>query len=441
MIREITAQTLESIQNPAFREYASRYVHIYQDFMAQVESMGLEIAPEEDAQVYWTEIQRLKESGAILRNDCKSVVVNQISPACVACQTAAASVTYFISLKCHRNCFFCFNPNQENYEYYRENLVDVAAELTKLHQSGKTVRQLALTGGEPLLHKSETVRYFETARKLFPKAETRLYTSGDHIDRDILERLRNAGLDEIRFSIRIYDLEKGRQFTLERIALAKEFIPRVMVEMPVMPDALDEMKAILLQLDEIGIFGINLLELCFPFSQAEEFRRRGYQVKAHPFRVLYDYWYAGGLPIAGSEAVCLQLVDFALQAGLKMGVHYCSLENKHSGQVYQQNKDGRHAPWLYFSERDYFLKSAKVFGGDIAVVKKLFNAYSFDRYTLNTELGYLEFPIGKIKWLRKLNVEVGISTQIQEQRQGELLLRELKIDWTTPQLFDLEKDA
>jgi len=77
----------------------------------------------------------------------------------------------------------------------------------------------------------------------------------------------------------------------------------------------------------LGIFGINLLEFCFPWNNVDVYRQHGYKIKARPHRVLYNYWYAGGLPIAGSETVCLDLVDFALQQGLKFGVHYCSLEN------------------------------------------------------------------------------------------------------------------
>jgi hypothetical protein len=200
------------------------------------------------------------------------------------------------------------------------------------------------------------------------------------------------------------------------------------------------MKSILIRLDEAGIFGINLLELCFPMNNVEEFRQRGYRVKARPFRVLYNYWYAGGLPIAGSESVCLQLVDFALKAGLKMGVHYCSLENKHTGQVYRQNNGRSATPLLQFSEKDYFLKSAKVFGEDIDRVKNIFRKKGFDRYELYPERNYLEFPVKRIHLLKETDVEIAISTQIQEERNGEKVLRELRIDWTTPQQFDEKQD-
>jgi pyruvate formate-lyase activating enzyme-like uncharacterized protein len=108
-----------------------------------------------------------------------------------------------------------------------------------------------------------------------------------------------------------------------------------MVEIPVLPGTLDEMKAVLTELDRLEIFGINLLEFCFPYNNVGIFRQRGYKIKARPYRVLYNYVYGGGLSVAGSEDVCLDLVDCAMDAGLTLGVHYCSLENKHTGQIYQ----------------------------------------------------------------------------------------------------------
>lgn len=440
MILPVTAEIIDQIQNAEFRAYAEKYVRIEENFIQQVHATGIEIAEAEADRAYPQRAAALGALGADVRNDAKSLVVNRLSAGCAACQTSLGSVTFFLSLKCHRNCFFCFNPNQENYEYYRTHTIDLLPELYKLSAAGQPVHSLALTGGEPLLYKEEAVQFFKTARAYFPKADLRLYTCGDQVDEAILAQLKDAGLDEIRFSIRLYDLEKGRRFTLEKIALAREYIPRVMVEMPVMPDSLEAMQEILQTLDELGIFGINLLELCFPLNNVEEFRSRGYRVKARPFRVLYDYWYAGGLPISGSEMVCLDLLEYALQAGLKLGVHYCSLENKHTGQVYRQNKAAPAPAMTEFSERDYFLKSAKVFGADIALVQRIFDQKGFRQYELHADQGYFEFPVRRVNLLKKADVEVAISTNILEMRNGELVLRELSLARTTPQLFDYPKD-
>jgi TatA/E family protein of Tat protein translocase len=280
------------------------------------------------------------------------------------------SVTFFISLQCHRSCFYCFNPNQEDYDYFTEAVRDLPAELEALRASSRPVRYLALTGGEPLLHQPEALAFFRAAREKFPAAHLRLYTTGDHLTPELAAELRAAGLDEIRFSIRMHDLAHGHKTTFERIALAKGVIPSVMVEMPILPGSLATMKTVLLELDRLGVDSINLLELCYPRNRAEAFNQRGYAVRPHPFRVLYDYWYAGGLPIAGSESECLALLAFALENGLKLGVHYCSLENKHTGQIYQQNV-GQKLPATYaFSERDYFWKTVKVFEPDVHRVRR-----------------------------------------------------------------------
>ncbi|MBL8102172.1 MAG: radical SAM protein [Anaerolineales bacterium] len=440
MIADVTKSTLPEIKNPALREYANKYVRIYQDFMEQVKRMGLEVESEDTTALVNEKVEALRKKGAVVRNNDKSIYINQISPSCVACQTGTNSTTFFISLKCHRDCFYCFNPNQENYEYFRTHTRDVVKELDEIRTSKAALGHIALTGGEPLLHKEETYRFFEHAKEIYPNSHTRLYTSGDHIDRATLGELQESGLKEIRFSIRMHDLAKGQTHTYDRIALACEYIPNVMVEMPVLPDTLEEMKDVLLRLEELGIFGINLLEFCFPLNNVEIYREKGHKVKARPFRVLYDYWYAGGLPIAGSELICLDLIDFALEKGLKLGVHYCSLENKHTGQLYQQNSGHRLPARIHFSQRDYFLKTAKVFGEDIPIVKQTFEKAGYHEYILSEEQSSLEFHVNKISSLKKLNVDVGISSHVIEIRENETVLRELKVDVTTPQTFRLSKD-
>jgi uncharacterized protein len=441
MILEVTQSTLPKIHNLTLRTYAEQYIHIYQRYMDQIRQMGLEIEVQDESQEIFERMMALKRKGAGLRNDRKSLYVNHISPACQACQTSIGSTTFFVSLKCHRDCFFCFNPNQEDYEYHLSHTRDLVAELDALRASGQRVLHLGLTGGEPLLHKEETTKFFHHARQNFPHAYTRLYTCGDHLDRDILQSFKAVDLNEIRFSVRLHDTENAIEHTYKQISLARAYIPKVMVEMPVLPGALEEMKEILLKLDELGVFGINLLELCFPFHNNNIFRERGYRIKARPFRVLYDYWYGGGLPIAGSEMVCLDLIDFAIESGLKIGVHYCSVENKHTGQLYRQNSEHTLPRRIYFSQRDYFLKTAKVFGEDVPVVRQAFDKSGYGDYSISEKHNSLEFHVNQITGLKKLNIDVGISSQVIETRENEQFLRELKVDVTTPQTFRLSTDA
>ncbi len=443
MITDVNDNTVQGISNPVFREYASIYVDIYQDFIEQVQQSGIQIDREAHQQETQALMDRLAAKGAVIRNDGKSVVANAISSACEACQTGVGSITFFISLRCHRSCFYCFNPNQEGYEYFlnQENKRDLIAELDQIKAQGLKVNQIALTGGEPLLYKDDAVEFFRYAHQLFPEAYTRLYTSGDHIDEALLTELKAAHLDEIRFSIRLHDQEKGIRYTLDRIGLAKRYIPFVMVEMPIVPGEVEKMKTVLKELDQLEVFSINLLEFCYPYFNTEIFNERDYKIKRYPYRILYNYWYAGGLPVSESELDCLRLVEYALDEGLSMGVHYCSLENKHTGQVYQANFGKPYQEMIYFSKKDYFLKTAKVFGEDIPAVKQKLLRTRGAKFEINEEHQYLEFQVHKIKELAGLDVEVGISSSVMEEREDGTYLRELKVDLCHPEDFDFSIDV
>lgn len=439
MIVEINSRNLSQIKNPEFNQYAQIYSRVYNHFIEQIKQTGIDL--DENLEDETTKkLERLRQKQATFRNSEKSIVNNWISSACEACQKGVGTVTMYVSLMCHRNCYFCFNPNQEDYEHFSHNKRDLVTELSQQIKQGPKLAHLALTGGEPLLHKKEMLDFFRLAKETSPKTHTRLYTSGDFLDREILQDLKEAGLREIRFSIKMEDPEKIKEEVYERIALSKEYIPDVMVEMPVLPGSFEEMKEVLLELNRIGISGINLLEFCFPFNNADEFIKRGYKVKNPPFKVLYDYWYAGGLPISRSEIECLDLMEFALDQQLKIGVHYCSLENKQTGQIYQQNYGQKVSPLMVFSPRDYFFKSAKVFGEDIDKVKKIFKKKSVTQFQMNSDYNFLEFHVSQIRHLKDLDIEIGISSNVMEMREDGKYLRELKIDLIYPKAFDLKKD-
>ncbi len=442
MIVELNECSPAQVKNPALAAYAARYRQIYDDFMSQVAATGIEIAAEDDGPHNAALVAKLAQKGASLRNVDRSIYLNRISPACVACQKGVGSATFFISLQCHRDCYYCFNPNQMDYEAFTADQRDLLQELRQVREHGYKMDYLALTGGEPLLHKQETCDFFSYATEHFPRTHTRLYTTGDHANQATLEALQASGLQEIRFSIRMHDLARGHRHTLQRIAAARDFIPTVMVEMPILPDALEQMKDVLLELEALQIHSINLLEFCYPLTNAAEYERRGYQIRRRPYKTLYNYWYAGGVPVAGSETACLELLDFALDQELSIGLHYCSLENKLTGQNYQQNY-GQTIPQTHsFSEKDYLLKSAKVFGADIPRVFNVFRRSGYTGATNSKQPRYLEFHVSQIPALRELDpqLEIGLSTSTLEMRGNEQVLRELKLDVTTPQAFDLARD-
>ena len=96
---------------------------------------------------------------------------------------------------------------------------------------------------------------------------------------------------------------------------------------------------------------------------------------------------------------------------------------------------------IYFSQQRLFLKTAKVFGEDVPVVQQAFDKSGYGDYSISEKHNSLEFHINQITGLKKLNIDVGISSQVIETRENEQFLRELKVDVTTPQTFRLSTDA
>lgn len=337
--------------------------------------------------------EELRRRGVTFRNAGASLSIGFLSKACVECTGADGSETFSTTFKCHRDCYFCFNHNQPDYEKFFREGCPWEEGLARSARENATLACVGLTGGEPLLNLDDSIRFLERAGELFPGAHKRMYTSGDLLTEEGAVRLRDAGLDEIRFSVKDDDPESIQSKVIAAMALAKRYIPSVMVEMPVIPGAMDHMKDLFRRFQEVGIDGINLLEFCFPFCNWDEFRKRGFALKNPPFDVMYDYGYSGGLAVAGSEELILELMVWALDEGITFGMHYCSLENKHRSEIRQKNERAAHIhPCLEFDEGDFFLKAGKVFGDDIAVARPLLEAAGCTDFIEDDDERSLAFP-------------------------------------------------
>ena len=414
---------------PTLRAWLDEYASIEADFLDQLAAWGIRVGARDAVSA--TERlakERLRAKGARFRNGDASIVCGALSSACVACTGGRGSKTFFLSLACNRSCYFCFNANQADYEEHLRLNEAWRDDVDAFAATCGEVTHVGLTGGEPLLHADEAVAFCAYVHERHPDAHLRLYTAGDFLDEAVLASLRDAGLTELRMSIKLDDGEEDIDEALAHLALARRFVSDVMVEMPVVPGTGPQMRALLRELDRIGVFGINLLEFCFPMGSWDEFEKRGFAVKNPPFPVLYNYGYAGGLPIEGSELLCLELLEYALDEGLSLGVHYCSLENKHRDQVCQQNRACAVGGVYEHDPDDFLLKTAKVFDGDVPLVQRALEASGILDYELDAEDGSLAFRPSDVPVVAALPVAVCRSCNILEQGEEGLVIRELKLE-------------
>ena len=360
-----------------------------------------------------------------------------ISPACLACRTGKETGSVFVDLKCTKSCYFCFNVNQPHFEHFQTHRRDIVLELEQAHDAGARYRCLAVTGGEPLLNEDAVVAFFHRARALYPAAHTRLYTNGELLTGANLQRLADAGLSEIRFSVKPRDFDSHQERVFAAMQHAVEMLPDVVIEIPVIPGSAEEMKDLIRQADAIGVRGMNLLELCFPLHNAEEFRKRGMELRKRAFNYLYGYWYGGGVPVARSEKEALGLLEFAENEQLCIGIHYCSADNRNSAQVCLQNAPfesdehvRRHYAWLELDENDHFLKCAKAFGADAQLVAAWAEKRGDVPYDFNEKNAVCAVPLRYAEQVRAElpGVQLGRSVALLEERDAALSLREVALE-------------
>ncbi|MEC4176809.1 radical SAM protein [Adlercreutzia sp. R7] len=412
---------------PTLAAWLAEYEAIAADYVESLRAAGIDFAPKHvDAAERAALKERLARKGARFRNGDASISTGPLSTACEACATDDGSRTFYLSLACNRNCYFCFNANQADYEEGRRLKENWRCELDAFLEGDVPVTHVALTGGEPLLHPDEAVAFLARAHARAPQAHLRLYTDGDFLTEALLARLRDAGLTELRLSVKP-DEEDAAEEALRRMTLTKRYIPQVMVEMPVIPGTLNEMKKLLQAMDDLGVFGINLLEFGYPMGNWEPFADRGFRIANPPFAIPYNYRYAGGLPVASSELACLKLVEFALDEGLSLGVHYCSLENKNRTQIFQQNSAVALDDALWeFDRDDFFWKTAKVFDGDMTVAEPLLREAGAP-WARDPDEPSIQFHPRHLPLLAGTPVMPALSVNVVEQHGGAPAVRELAL--------------
>lgn len=416
--------------NSALQRALDSFDKVERDYVDALRAKGLKFAPRGSHEARVAELlSELESRGAVFRNAGASIVSGWLSQACVECSGTGGSETFSTTLKCHRDCYFCFNHNLAEYDRFVREGCPWEQELADAYEAtGGKLAAMGVSGGEPLLVLDDSITLLERAQKMFPGVHTRMYTSGDLLTPEGAKRLHEAGLREIRFSVKQDDPEDRRELVLTNMKMATEYIEDVVVEMPIVPGTKDVMKEWMRRFDENGIRGMNLLEFCFPFHSWEEFEKRGYLLKNPPYPVMYDYTYSGGLAVAGSEELSLELMLWAMDEGLKFGMHYCSLENKHRSEMIQANYGGDKVhPIFDFDQGDFYIKTAKVFGPDREPAKALLTLAGCTDMVEDDEEESLAFPRKFLPVLKDANVEPMVAVCLMEKDEEGHYLQEVAL--------------
>lgn len=252
--------------------------------------------------------------GRYALNNRSKPYLGELSPGCRICAQGKWSCVYLNGL-CTRNCFYCPQDRAIDTEppactddglYFKETR-DYIAYAGRFACEG-----IGFSGGEPFLAFDRLLEYVRSARRTFgPGLHLWAYTNGDRVTKERLTRLKEAGINELRFNI------SANSYDLRAVILAVRQIDIVTVEIPAIPEDADLVKARLPEMEAAGVKYLNLHQLLMNEFNHRQLKERGYTV-THAGRYLH------GQPVIESELAAFDLVEHAARLGIRMGVNYCS---------------------------------------------------------------------------------------------------------------------
>jgi len=218
-------------------------------------------------------LKRLRAAGIKGNAGTMTLFTRHLPPGCKPCLKGEGTNLYVTGL-CTRDCFFCFNHKPRT-----DELVVHGIPVSEPEQAVEIVerfrlRSVGLSGGEPLLRPERVLRLLRALKGMARPPRIDLYTNGDRADEAMLRALKNAGLNSIRFDVVACD------FDLAPVARAQRFFDEVAVEIPVIPEQLERLRAMCVDLDRMGVPFLNIHELFLSPENEERVLAEGERPKA-----------------------------------------------------------------------------------------------------------------------------------------------------------------
>ncbi len=257
----------------------------------------------------------------LVKTPWHSVCAIGMSKGCQLC-VKGRKLVLFVTGLCGQRCFYCpVSELKSGQDVVYANEWKIAnpddpkelieeAELTEARGAG-------ITGGDPLVKIDRCVAYIKLLKKKFGKQfHIHLYTPLKLVTEERLQKLHDAGLDEIRFHPNLDD-----ESLWENLNLAGKFSWDIGVEIPVIPGYEEKTKKLI---DFLAgrIKFLNLNELELSDTQIEQ-----YKLDVMGFKPKDEVSYG----VSGSEELGLKLVRYAADKGIM--THFCTAKLKDSVQM------------------------------------------------------------------------------------------------------------
>jgi pyruvate formate-lyase activating enzyme-like uncharacterized protein len=191
-----------------------------------------------------------------------------------------------------------------------------------------------ISGGDPLCDLERTLKYIQLMKKEFgPSFHLHLYTSQTDVSQNVLIKLHDAGLDEIRFHPQTSDWS-GIQRAVDMGLV-------VGLEVPAIPGKQEYLKKVAKRAEEIGVSFLNINELEASETNFDKLVSMGMRLTNME-----------SASIEGSASTARAVLEWSEDGLEKLAVHFCSARFKDAVQMRRRLERRLKQTIRNFEERD-----------------------------------------------------------------------------------------
>ncbi len=242
----------------------------------------------------------------------------------------------FVTGLCGSSCYYC--PLSQD-KSGRENAfadempviddADILFEARAIRGEGA-----GISGGDPLCDLERTLKYISLLKQEFGSGfHLHLYTSQTDVSQKVLNKLHDAGLDEIRFHPQTNDWSG--------IQRAVDMDMMVGLEVPAIPRKGEDLKKVAKRAEEIGVSFLNINELEASETNFSKLVSMGLRLTN-----------MRSSSIEGSASTAKEVLEWSVHNLQKLSVHFCSAHYKDAIQMRRRLERRLEQTIREFEERD-----------------------------------------------------------------------------------------
>ena len=273
-----------------------------------------------------------------LKTPYDSYNLNGLPKGCKYC-VKGEKLVLFISGICSRNCWYCsLSDKRKNKDVICVNERFYKKEkdfLEEIIESNAT--SMGITGGDPLIFLSRTIKFARIAKKKFGKKfHIHIYVPTKLVKKENLKKL-SRYIDEIRFNPE-FTLENNQEFLkndIEKIKLASNYWKKdsIGIELPMIPNRKKDFLDLILRLkDSVGFVNLNEFELS---ETNMDIVTKKYNLNS------------GGYTIKESISAGIWILKEIEKRKLKIKIHLCTANLKNNYQFKNRLKLHKILPFGY----------------------------------------------------------------------------------------------